>query len=167
MLFNLIGFNGSWFGLVIFGNSFVPVTLLWLVLHLNYCKNSLVELKLIVSITLLGILIDSVLLSGDILLFDTRSMIPLWLISLWAGFAATIAHSLQFLSHSKKLQFIVGFIFPPLSYIGGSSLSAVEFGNSTLITYFILAPIWGTVMIFCFLLKDYFYTNINLEANNG
>jgi hydrogenase/urease accessory protein HupE len=157
MLLNLICFNGSWFGLVYFGNSFVPFSLLWLGLHIYYCKVPFIEFKLIISITIIGTFIDSTLLSADILLFDSRTIIPLWLISLWAGFAATITHSLQFLSHSKKLQFVIGFIFPPLSYIAGASLSAVEFGSSTLVTYFILAPVWGAVMVLCFLLKDYFY----------
>jgi hypothetical protein len=157
MLFNLIGFNLSWFGLVLLGQVFIPFALFWLGLHLYFCKKPLAEFKLILSITIIGTLVDSTLLFLDVLQFNDRVVIPFWLITLWAVFAATIAHSLKFLANSKILQFTVGFIFPPLSYIGGASLSAVEFGYSLLVTYFILASIWGVLMLLFFLLKGRFY----------
>lgn len=158
MLLNLIGFNISWFGLVLLGNIFIVFSLGWLGLHLYLCKHPLAELKLIISVTFIGTLVDSVLLFYDVLLFNQQLMIPLWLITLWAVFATTIAHSLHFLSHSKKLQFIIGYIFAPLSYIGGASLSAVVLGHSVLITYFILASIWGVLMMLFFYLKEIFYS---------
>lgn len=157
MLFNLIGFNISWFGLVLLGNSFIPLVLFWIGLHLYFCKNRLAEFKLIMSVTIIGILVDSILLSLDILLFNERLFIPLWLIMLWAAFAATIAHSLNILAYSKTVQFTIGYIFPPLSYLGGASFSAVEFGHNMLVTYFILASIWGGLMVLFFYLKERFY----------
>jgi hypothetical protein len=167
MLPNLIGFNLCWFGLIFLGNIFVPFVLFWLGLHMYFCKKPLAEFKLIISVTIIGTLIDSTLLFADILLFDDQLLIPLWLILLWAAFAATISNSLQFLADSKKLQFIIGFIFPPLSYIGGASLAAVEFGNSVLVTYFILAPIWGGGMVLFFYLKETFYSKLDQESING
>jgi hypothetical protein len=157
MLFNLIGFNISWFGLVLLGKIFIPFALFWLGLHLYFCKKPLAEFKLILSITLIGTLVDSTLLFLDVLQFHDRMIIPFWLITLWATFAATIAHSLKFLANSKILQFTIGFIFPPLSYIGGASLSAVEFGYNLLVTYFILASIWGGLIVLFFSLKERFY----------
>tara|TARA_R110001583_G_scaffold68686_3_gene195293 strand:- start:16133 stop:16645 length:513 start_codon:yes stop_codon:yes gene_type:complete len=157
MLFNLIGFNISWFGLVFLGKTFIPFALFWLGLHLYFCKKPLAEFKLILSITLIGTLVDSTLLFLDVLQFHDRMIIPFWLITLWATFAATIAHSLKFLANSKILQFTIGFIFPPLSYIGGASLSAVEFGYNLLVTYFILASIWGGLIVLFFSLKERFY----------
>lgn len=157
MLFNLIGFNISWFGLVLLGKSFIPFVLFWIGLHLYFCKKPTAEFKLIISITIIGILVDSILLFSDVLLFDERLIIPLWLITLWAAFAATITHSLTFLAHSKILQCVIGFIFAPLSYIGGASLSAVEFGYSPLVTYFVLAFIWAGLMVLFFTIKEKFY----------
>jgi hypothetical protein len=157
MLFNLIGFNISWFGLVILGQSYIPFALFWLGLHLFFCKNPLAEFKLILSITFIGTLVDSTLLFLDILLFTERLIIPFWLITLWAAFSATIAHGLKFLAHSKVLQFTTGFIFPPLSYIFGASLSVVDFGYNLLVTYFVLASIWGGLMVLFFFLKERFY----------
>jgi hypothetical protein len=158
MLFNLIGFNISWFGLVLLGQIFIPFALFCVGLHLYFCEKPLAEFKLILSVTFIGILVDSTLLSLDVLQFHDRMIIPLWLITLWATFAATIAHSLNFLANSKILQFSIGFIFPPLSYIGGASLSAVEFGYNLLVTYFILASIWGVLIVLFFSLKERFYS---------
>jgi hypothetical protein len=161
MLFNLIGFKVYWFGLVILGKIFVPLTLCWLILHIYLCEKRLAEFKLITTVTIIGILVDSALSFFDVLLFTEQLITPLWLITLWGVFASTIAHSLQILSHSKKLQFIIGFIFPPLGYIGGASLSAVYFGHTILVTYFILAPIWGALMVLFFYLKDWLYFQEN------
>jgi hypothetical protein len=166
MLFNLIGFNISWFGLVLLGQSFIPFALFWLGLHLYFCKKPLVEFKLILSITIIGTLIDSTLLFLDVLQFHDRMIIPFWLITLWAVFAATIAHSLKFLANSKRLQFTIGLIFPPLSYIGGASLSAVEFGYNLLATYFILGFIWSILIVLFFSLKERFYYQEIQEAAN-
>lgn len=168
MLFNLIGFNISWFGLILLGNTFIPFALLWLGLHVMYCKQHLSEVKLIISVTAIGFVVDSILSFFYVLLFNeplltSIVLIPLWLITLWAVFAATIAHSLQFLAHSKTVQFIIGFIFPPLSYIGGASWSSVNFGQSIWMTYFIFAPIWGILLVLFFYLKEkcYFQESIN------
>lgn len=158
MLLNIIGFNISWFGLVLIGNHFIPFVLCWLVFHIYFSKKSLAECKLILSVTTIGILVDSTLLFFDVLLFNEHWLIPFWLIMLWAAFAATIAHSLNILAWSKTLQFCIGFIFPPLSYLAGSSLSSVEFGYSLVTTYFIFAFIWAGLMMLFFYLKKIFYS---------
>ena len=109
---------------------------------------------------LIGSLIDTLLHSAGILIFPNQYFIPFWLIILWAAFAATIAHSLQFLRHSTLLQALIGFIFPPLSYLAGASFSIVELGYSQLATYFILAMIWSVLMVVFFQLKDIFYGQV-------
>jgi hypothetical protein len=113
------------------------------------------------SLTFLGVFVfDERLdnfISENFILSIQGCFCPLWLITLWAVFAATIAHSLHFLSRSKILQFIVGFIFAPLSYIGGAALLAVNLRFGELMTYFILGPIWGGLMILFFYLKERLY----------
>ena len=157
MLFNLLGFNLSWLGLIFFGNAFIPFTLFWLGLHLYWCKQIKPEAKLILVIVLIGTLVDTTLHSAKVLIFPQDHFIPLWLIALWASFAATIAHSLQLLKSSALLQALVGFVFPPLSYIGGASLSSVELGYSHFKTYLILALIWSFLMVVFFKIKENFY----------
>jgi hypothetical protein len=55
---------------------------------------------------------------------------------------------------------LIGFIFPPLSYLGGASLSAVDLGYSQLATFFVLAPVWSVLMVLFFHLKEIFYGRV-------
>ena len=160
MLLNLIGFNLSWFGLILLGNTFIPLSLLWLGLHFYWSANPKAEVKLVFSIALIGTLVDTLLYSAGVFIFPNGQYLPLWLITLWVAFAATIAHSLNFLTYSKLLQALIGFVFPPLSYLAGASLSVVEFGYSPLSTYFILAITWSILMVIFFQLKDIFYNQV-------
>lgn len=160
MLLNIIGFNISWFGLVLLGQIFIPFTLFWLGLHLYRCKFMTAEIKLIVTITLIGIVVDSALQFLGVLIFHGQLLIPIWLMTLWAAFAATIAHSLNFLSNSTLSQILIGFVFPPLSYIGGASLSSVELGYSTLITYSLLGVTWSGLMVLFFYLKRMYFMEL-------
>lgn len=157
MLVNIIFFNISWFGLVLLGNSFIALTLVWLCFHLYFAKQSLAECKLVLAITLIGCLLDSILLATGVFLLNGQVIVPLWLVTLWAAFAATLAHALQFLSASKIQQAVVGFIFPPLSYLAGAALSPISLGYSQVTSYFILAIIWALLMLLFFKLKAFFF----------
>jgi hypothetical protein len=157
MLFNLLAFNFSWLGLVLIGNTAIPFVLLWLLAHIYWSTQRVAEIKLIASVTVIGVSIDSILVAFDVFAFNGPFILPIWLIVLWTAFSCTIAHSLNFLTSKKKLQFILGSIFPPFSYLAGASLSKVELGYETITTYFILAPLWGCLFVVIYLLKDTFY----------
>lgn len=157
MLFNLIAFNASWLGLVLVGNTAIPIVSLWLLFHIYSSKQRIAELKLIFSVTIVGVCLDTILVAFGVFTFSDHFILPLWLIMLWAAFSGTVAHSLNFLTANKRLQFVIGFIFPPFSYLAGASLSRVELGYQTLTTYLILAPLWGCLFVFIYLLKNAFY----------
>ncbi len=161
MWLNILFFNSVWFGLVLLGDSFVIFAILALAVHLFYCQKTLAELRLILTITFIGTMLDSYLAYIGVFHFELSAIyvlpIPLWLIVLWASFAATIAHSMQFLQKSPWLQFIVGGIFPPLSYIAGASFSAVNFSHPTALVFLWLSMIWAPLMVFCFYLQARFY----------
>ena len=154
MLINIIGFNLSWFGLVYWGNNFIPFTFALLIAHLFFQSKNHKELLLILIISVIGISVDSLLQQLNVFIFLEPSHIPLWLVMLWASFAATICHSLRFLESSKLLQLAVGGLVSPLSYIAGYKFMAVDFGYSILITYLILALIWAGLFVLFFYLKS-------------
>ena len=154
MLINIIGFNLSWFGLVYWGNNFIPFAFALLIAHLFFQSKNHKELLLILIISVIGISVDSLLQQLNVFVFFNPSHIPLWLAMLWASFAATICHSLRFLESSKLLQLAVGGLVSPLSYIAGYKFMAVDFGYSILITYLILALIWGGLFVLFFYLKS-------------
>jgi hypothetical protein len=154
MLINAIGFNFSWFGLVYWGNNFIPFALTLLVFHLIFQSKNHKELILILLISVIGISVDSLLQQFNVFIFPEPSHVPFWLMMLWASFAASICHSLSFLASSKVLQFFLGGLISPLSYIAGNKFMVVEFGYSLLITYSILALLWGGLFILFYYVKS-------------
>lgn len=137
------------------GNAFIPCAALLICLHIIYFSKVKNELLLIAVITVVGVIIDSTLQWYSIFIFKEHEYIPLWLVVLWISFAATICHSLQFLKSSITLQFLVGALIAPLSYVAGYQLEAVEFGLPKVITYAYLGLIWSVLMVFIFYLKSY------------
>lgn len=147
--FNVFGFNLSWFGLILLGNSFIPIAAVWLALHCYFCKDHIQELTLITLVTALGIILDSCLLQLSIFEFnDQGPIIPFWLITLWACFAATIRHSLAFLQKHPLLPIFVGGIMVPLSYFAGEKLGAVIFPCDHKLTFLIIAIEWMILLSF-------------------
>jgi len=152
-LINIIGFNFVWFGLVYWGNTFIPISLFILAAHLYFKAKGFGELKLIAAITVTGILVDSLLQYFTVFIFVDSSHIPFWLVMLWACFGATLCHSLRFLAGSKLLQLLVGGLLSPLSYIAGYKFKAVDFSLSLYTTYGILAAIWALLFVLFFFLQ--------------
>tara|TARA_R110001583_G_scaffold191_5_gene1830 strand:+ start:141 stop:635 length:495 start_codon:yes stop_codon:yes gene_type:complete len=164
MIVNMLGFNLAWFGLVFWGNIFIPVALIMLAIHLLLLSNNKNEARLVLLITIIGVTVDSLLNFSNFFIFLGSGLTPLWLIVLWACFASTVSHSLAFLSHSKKLQVVVGFVIAPLSYIAGERLDAVQFSYPLLETYIVLGFIWAGLFIAIFFLKALI---INRESTNA
>jgi len=164
IIINLVVFDIIWFGLVYFGNYFIPASLLLLAAHLHFYSKIRGEVWLIVVITVIGIIVDSMLVHFNIFMFPNSNHIPLWLIALWACFGATICHSLKFLSGSKVLQFLVGAFLAPLSYIAGYKFDAVNFGLPLMSTYFVLFAVWGLLFVIFFALKNHL---VSAEVNHA
>lgn len=155
VILNAIGFNFLWFGLVCWGNVFSPIAICMLGAHLFFISDKRnLEITLIFIVAIIGIAVDSTLQFLGVFYFISSAYLPLWLISLWFCFGATLNHSLNFLRHFKKLQFFVGAFVAPLSYVVGYQLEAVDFGMSVLSTYLILSVIWATLMLAFFYIKS-------------
>jgi hypothetical protein len=150
MWLNILGFNLSWFGLVLLGNSWAPLALLWVLVHVAISIQKSTEIIFIMMVMVTGVVVDSVLLYFGVFDFPHLTGLPVWLILLWACFATTIGHGLSFLSGSKVAQAFVGALLAPLSYCAGLGFGAVEFGHSIQLTYLILALIWGPLMVLFF-----------------
>ena len=171
MVVNFVGFYLAWFGLILLGNTFIPIDIALIAAHLIIVvkapEKRFAELKLITAIVIIGLLVDNALTAFSVFNFPNTSsssfdafLIPLWLVVLWACFAATIAHSMQVMAKSKLLQVCVGAVFAPMSYIAGEKFGAVEFGYSLSVTFFILALVWSILLVSCFVLKDYFFNSV-------
>jgi hypothetical protein len=150
--------------LVYWGNAFIPISVSLLLIHLYFYGRKNHELLLILIITLIGVFVDSLLQHFNVFVFEFSTHIPLWLITLWACFAATISHSLDFLSRRKALQLLVGGLLAPLSYIAGYKLDAVDLTLPISSTYLILSLIWGILFVCFYAIKD---TLANYEVSHA
>lgn len=161
MWINLIGFNLLWLGLVLIGNEFVIVAIAALFAHVYFCQHRTNEAKIIVLVAAIGTVVDTVLTQLNVFVFDNAFLIPVWLIVLWCCFAATIRHSLSFLSSSKWWQALAGACFAPLSYLAGERFGAVGFSMPMVNTFVLLSVIWSVLMVL------FFYLNSKISAEEN
>lgn len=154
MLINMLGFNLIWFGLLYWGNLFIPIALALLFVHLKFLSNIKKEGRLILLVTVIGISVDSFLHFVQFFDFPNSTFTPVWLMVLWACFAGTVCHSLTFLSRSKLTQLVVGGGFAPLSYLAAERFDVVQFTYTWPVSYLILAVTWGGLFLLFFYLKS-------------
>jgi len=152
---NIIGFNISWFGLVYVGNSFIPLCVIFLYFHYRFLVKNNSERLFMLTIWVIGIVVDSLLMYLNVFIFVENYHLPFWLIMLWGCFSTTLCHSLKFIGSSIWFQIIAGFI-APFSYLAGYKLGAVQFSESLMFTYLILMIIWAVLFILFFALKSTF-----------
>lgn len=134
-LINLAAFQACWFAAVLGAGAGWPLlgpafAVLWLPIHILANKSSAgIELKLIVVAGVLGYLLDSALVLGGLLSFPPQAELgmpsTLWMVTLWLGFAATLRHALGWLRGHYAIAALLGAVFGPLAYWGGSELGAI------------------------------------------
>lgn len=146
-LANAALFQCGWFACVMGGDS------LWLLLglgvlaiHLLWITSWAVEGRLILSVTVLGTLLDTLLRTAGVFEFsDPGPLIPLWLILLWALLATTLRHCLAWSARPWWRASLLGAVGGPLSYYAGSQLAGVSFGFATTPTLAAIALLWAVV----------------------
>ena len=160
-LFNFIGFHSGWWACVIgVQNDYdylgVFVMSIYLLIHLIYFRINNNELYIILISGFVGAVVDSILLITNFVEYEglySKSFAPFWIISMWMGFSSTLNHSLKWLDLKWISQFLLGFIFGPLSYIAGVRLGALYF-NASLYNIFILGLVWGAAVPTLYLLNN-------------
>ncbi|WP_448555342.1 DUF2878 domain-containing protein [Thalassotalea montiporae] len=143
MILNALLFNVCWFGLIFWGNYFIPVVFVWLAWHLKNCPNPKQEFQLIFQVAAIGLIIDSSLMHVGIFSFEQESLIiPAWLLVLWAAFAATLNHSIKLICRNVTISRCIGAFVVPMSYLAGERLEAVYFQFSYLATVATISIVW-------------------------
>ncbi len=108
------------------------LTALWVALHLTAVREGRAgEAGILTAAALLGYAADSALVLAGSFQFPAHAQLggpsPLWMVSLWVGFAATLRHGLRWLKGRYLLGALLGVIAGPLAYRGGQALGAIEF----------------------------------------
>lgn len=128
---NAIAFQVTWF-LCILANDYIAliaVCSLFLFHYFFIVKQSR-EWWLILAFSTAGIVLDSVLqttkiiqFNGAIELTSSLSIVPIWMMCLWIGFATSLAHALSWFHQNLKTAAFAGATIVPINYYVGLSLS--------------------------------------------
>ncbi len=113
-------------------------------LHLAWFSSWAQDGKLLVSVALLGTVVDSLLLRLGVFDFgQPRALIPLWLILLWPLLACTLKHSLAWSAKPWWRASLLGGLSAPLSYYAGAQLAGVSLPYGTIPSLLGLALLWS------------------------
>ena len=152
----LSGYQLTWF-MCVFGellyNSFLPGLisgLLFLIICFINSDNKKKTTQIVLLISILGYLFDTILVFFEIYNFKTSlyiGVLPIWMIVLWQSFAILFDEILIFLSKYKIIAVILSSLLGPLTYFAGSPLGLININN--LVVFFILMIVfWAILMIF-------------------
>ncbi len=154
LLINVIGFQLGWFACVLSAANNQPVAGIMIAymivaIHLYLAKNKTQTIILLLSVTLLGSLWDSLLSSQNVLVFNTgiiaTFLAPYWIITMWTLFATTLNVSFRWLYGHYWYAMIIGAISGPLTYLAGAALGAVVIPQP-LTAIIILAIGWSVIL---------------------
>jgi hypothetical protein len=155
VLINAVLFQTLWFACVL-GSSHallwpaalvMAVMMLW---QLHPSRRHPNDIKVLITAIVLGLIIDTVWVTFGFMDFnDPRPfqwMSPAWIIIMWAGFALTIKHSMNWLSVHPMLPPLMGLIGGPLAYFAGRRLGAVEYLTDPMLISCMLAIAWAIAL---------------------
>jgi Protein of unknown function (DUF2878) len=154
LMINFVAFQIGWFAAVLGAahnhvSAGVGVATLVVLLHLLMSHHMLRELKLVISVMVLGAVWDSALVMSNVIHYPTGQMLPtlapIWIVAVWALFATTLNVSLVFLRGRPWLAMLFGAIGAPLSFLGGVRLQALQFPDVQL-ALIVLAIGWAAMM---------------------
>jgi hypothetical protein len=169
LITNFILFQIGWFACVIGAAKQLPwlgviVVAMIVAWHLSQSKQAKPELILLAIALLIGGIYDQFLLSSDLISYQAHgwsiSLIPAWILALWAAFVTVLNVSLRWLKDIKApgkwlVAILFGAIGGPLAYIGAEKLGAVSL-NDLPATYIALAVGWAILTPLLLMLSEKF-----------
>ena len=108
-----------------------------------------IELRLLAAAAIAGYGFDGALALGGVIAFPAHAgpAVPTtpWMVALWAAFAATLRHSLDWARRRYALGAVAGAVFGPLAYAAGDALGAVTLAAPPL-GWLAVAAEWAIAM---------------------
>lgn len=154
-LVNFLAFQIGWFSCILgaaWGWPMIgPLVVLGLVgFQLFLSKNPGSDALLLLSITLLGTIIDSLHAAFGVVFFENARPLswicPMWMSALWMIFATTLRGALAWLDRRWKLAFMLGALAGPGSYYAGARLGAIGLNENLTYSLLVLAAVWGATL---------------------
>ncbi len=161
---NYFGFSIVWLCCIYSGAqgeialALIP-TLIFLYLHFMIVTDHLKEeIQLIFIAIFMGIIVDSSFSFFGIVSYNGNitsipHLAPIWILCMWAGFAAQINHVMNRLIGKYLL---IGFygLLAPLAYMAGEKINAASIADGD-INYAIISIIWAISLIVLFKISEY------------
>ena len=150
-IINFVLFQIGWFACVIGAAKQMPwlgviVVLAIITWHLSQAKQPKLELILLLVAVIIGGIYDQLMQSSSLLVYQahgwSESIVPAWILALWAVFVTTLNVSLRWMRGKWLVAILFGAIGGPLAYIGAARLGAVNLDNLPL-SYVALSLGWA------------------------
>ncbi len=152
----VIAFQLGWFACVLSGAKGQLLTALLAASAVLVCnlwlarKDVMQELRLIVWVTLVGFVVETINLSTGVFTLAMPSafpwLCPVWLVLLWTLFATLLRGPLKWLSGRYWLSSLLGALFAAPNYFAGARLGAVTLHGNMLFCAGVLAVVWALAM---------------------
>ena len=152
-IINFVLFQIGWFACVIgaakqmrwLGVIVVLAIITW---HLSQAKQPKLELILLLVAVIIGGIYDQLMQSSSLLAYQahgwSESIVPAWILALWAVFVTTLNVSLRWMRGKWLVAILFGAIGGPLAYLGAARLGAVNLDNLPL-SYVALSLGWAII----------------------
>jgi hypothetical protein len=147
---HVVAFQVGWFACVLsaaHGKAWIGVCLVGILLGLPlfFTTDRLREFRLLLSVGVVGFVVDSVQAACGLFSFGNAGAVswvsPPWMVALWLNLAATLRLSLRWLTDRALLAAVLGAVAGPLSYYAGVRLGAFIFPADPVLSLAILAAI--------------------------
>lgn len=156
LVINFVLFQIGWFACVIGAAKQMPwlgvaVVIAIIIWHLTQAKQAKKELQLLFITLVIGGTFDQIMLNHELISYQahgwSNSIVPVWILALWAEFVTVLNVSLRWMKELKTLvrwlvSVLFGAIGGPLAYIGAEKLGAVTLNNLP-ISYIALGVGWA------------------------
>ena len=153
-IYDLIGFKICWVTCAFCTQWDQPylgslITLIFILLHLFIVQFNSRDIQIIFIASILGFIIDTLFFQFNLIQYQggilaNFQVAPLWIISMWAGFAITLLYTLDHIKNKYFTSSLLGIIGGPLSYSAGVEIGSITINYS--FSYFLLAICWGVVV---------------------
>lgn len=156
LVINFVLFQIGWFACVIGAAKQMPwlgvaVVIAIIIWHLTQAKQAKKELQLLFITLVIGGTFDQIMLNHELISYQahgwSNSIVPVWILALWAEFVTVLNVSLRWMKELKTpvcwlVSVLFGAIGGPLAYIGAEKLGAVTLNNLP-ISYIALGVGWA------------------------
>ena len=131
---NFVLFQLGWFACVLSAAKNLPwlgvmVVLVIVAWHLWQAKQTKPEFVLLLITLLIGGFFDQLMLSSHLITYQAHgwidTLLPAWILALWAAFATVLNVSLRWMRNRWLIAILFGAIGGPLAYLGAEKLGAV------------------------------------------